>query len=172
MVPSVCLCDLHYAHVACLTLFLGLCRYVRKVSGPVVIADNMGGSAMYELIRVGNDKLIGEIIRLEGDSATIQVQALFEEGCFHCFSTADTQLALVSWRQRAARGPARLLSQLKLWLSLVFPISACCICSCFKARYLVAGGLHLLCLPRIWARPLLGQDLVQKNSASSRHPLG
>ena len=36
---------------------------------------------MYELIRVGNDKLIGEIIRLEGDSATIQVQALFEEGC-------------------------------------------------------------------------------------------
>jgi len=30
---------------------------------------------MYELIRVGNDKLIGEIIRLEGDSATIQVPA-------------------------------------------------------------------------------------------------
>ena len=51
-------------------------RYVRKVSGPVVIADNMGGSAMYELIRVGNDKLIGEIIRLEGDSATIQVCSL------------------------------------------------------------------------------------------------
>lgn len=34
---------------------------------------------MYELIRVGNDKLIGEIIRLEGDSATIQV-------CSLCFS--------------------------------------------------------------------------------------
>ena len=31
---------------------------------------------MYELIRVGNDKLIGEIIRLEGDSATIQVRSL------------------------------------------------------------------------------------------------
>ena len=27
---------------------------------------------MYELVRVGNDKLIGEIIRLENDSATIQ----------------------------------------------------------------------------------------------------
>lgn len=27
---------------------------------------------MYELVRVGHDKLIGEIIRLEGDSATIQ----------------------------------------------------------------------------------------------------
>jgi V-type H+-transporting ATPase subunit A len=32
----------------------------------------MGGAAMYELVRVGHDKLIGEIIRLEGDSATIQ----------------------------------------------------------------------------------------------------
>ncbi|PIA43840.1 hypothetical protein AQUCO_01800111v1 [Aquilegia coerulea] len=47
--------------------------YVRKVSGPVVIADGMGGAAMYELVRVGHDNLIGEIIRLEGDSATIQV---------------------------------------------------------------------------------------------------
>ncbi|THU55512.1 hypothetical protein C4D60_Mb11t07360 [Musa balbisiana] len=47
--------------------------YVRKVSGPVVVADGMGGAAMYELVRVGYDKLIGEIIRLEGDSATIQV---------------------------------------------------------------------------------------------------
>lgn len=32
--------------------------------GPVVIADNMGGAAMYELIRVGKERLIGEIIRL------------------------------------------------------------------------------------------------------------
>ncbi|XP_062223940.1 V-type proton ATPase catalytic subunit A isoform X2 [Phragmites australis] len=47
--------------------------YVRKVSGPVVVADGMGGAAMYELVRVGYDNLIGEIIRLEGDSATIQV---------------------------------------------------------------------------------------------------
>ncbi|KAI7985683.1 hypothetical protein LOK49_LG14G02287 [Camellia lanceoleosa] len=47
--------------------------YVRKVSGPVVVADGMAGAAMYELVRVGHDKLIGEIIRLEGDSATIQV---------------------------------------------------------------------------------------------------
>ncbi|TKY47972.1 V-type proton ATPase catalytic subunit A [Spatholobus suberectus] len=47
--------------------------YVRKVSGPVVVADGMAGAAMYELVRVGRDNLIGEIIRLEGDSATIQV---------------------------------------------------------------------------------------------------
>ncbi|KAL0886497.1 hypothetical protein Bca101_010480 [Brassica carinata] len=47
--------------------------YVRKVSGPVAVADGMAGAAMYELVRVGHDNLIGEIIRLEGDSATIQV---------------------------------------------------------------------------------------------------
>lgn len=38
-----------------------------------MVADHMSGSAMYELVRVGNDSLIGEIIRLEGDTATIQV---------------------------------------------------------------------------------------------------
>ena len=45
---------------------------ILQVSGPVVVADGMGGAAMYELVRVGHDNLIGEIIRLEGDSATIQ----------------------------------------------------------------------------------------------------
>ena len=38
----------------------------------------MSGSAMYELVRVGHDELVGEIIRLEGDMATIQV---YEETC-------------------------------------------------------------------------------------------
>ncbi|KAK6051347.1 ATP synthase alpha/beta family, beta-barrel domain protein [Cooperia oncophora] len=33
----------------------------------------MAGSAMYELVRVGHGELVGEIIRLEGDFATIQV---------------------------------------------------------------------------------------------------
>jgi V-type H+-transporting ATPase subunit A len=33
----------------------------------------MSGSAMYELVRVGYSELVGEIIRLEGDMATIQV---------------------------------------------------------------------------------------------------
>jgi hypothetical protein len=48
---------------------------IRRISGPVVIAENMGGAAMYELVRVGAARLIGEIIRLEGDAATIQVRA-------------------------------------------------------------------------------------------------
>ena len=33
----------------------------------------MIGCAMYELVRVGYDKLVGEVIRIEADKATIQV---------------------------------------------------------------------------------------------------
>eukprot|EP00744_Colponema_vietnamica_P000434 GILI01000783.1.p1 GENE.GILI01000783.1~~GILI01000783.1.p1 ORF type:complete len:611 (-),score=185.33 GILI01000783.1:304-2136(-) len=46
---------------------------VFKVAGPLVIAEKMSGSKMYELVRVGWDKLVGEIIKLEGDTASIQV---------------------------------------------------------------------------------------------------
>ncbi|XP_067169285.1 V-type proton ATPase catalytic subunit A-like isoform X3 [Apteryx mantelli] len=46
---------------------------VHGVSGPVVTASSMAGAAMYELVRVGHAELVGEIIRLEGDLATIQV---------------------------------------------------------------------------------------------------
>jgi V-type H+-transporting ATPase subunit A len=44
-----------------------------SVSGPVVVAEKMIGSAMYELVRVGPQELIGEVIRIEKDKATIQV---------------------------------------------------------------------------------------------------
>lgn len=47
--------------------------YVFAVSGPVVTAEKMSGAAMYELVRVGHSELVGEIIRLEGEMATIQV---------------------------------------------------------------------------------------------------
>lgn len=47
--------------------------YIYKVSGPLVVADGMSGAAMYELVRVGHQKLVGEIIKLEGDTASIQV---------------------------------------------------------------------------------------------------
>merc|ERR1711988_556002 len=46
---------------------------ISKVSGPVVIATDMQGSAMYEVVRVGHQRLVGEIIKLEGETATIQV---------------------------------------------------------------------------------------------------
>jgi len=44
-----------------------------KIAGPVIVGDGMKGTQMYEMVKVGNDKLIGEIIELEGDTATIQV---------------------------------------------------------------------------------------------------
>ncbi|VDB86956.1 unnamed protein product [Peniophora sp. CBMAI 1063] len=43
------------------------------VSGPVVVAENMTGCAMYELVRVGHDELVGEVIRIDADKTTIQV---------------------------------------------------------------------------------------------------
>ncbi|KAA8492146.1 V-type proton ATPase catalytic subunit A [Porphyridium purpureum] len=51
----------------------GMLGLVKQVAGPVVTAERMDGAAMYELVRVGNDRLVGEIIRLEGSTATIQV---------------------------------------------------------------------------------------------------
>lgn len=44
-----------------------------RVAGPVVVADNLVGAQMYEVVRVGALGLIGEVIRLEGNHATIQV---------------------------------------------------------------------------------------------------
>lgn len=46
---------------------------IYSVSGPVVVAEDMVGVAMYELVRVGHDKLVGEVIRINADQATIQV---------------------------------------------------------------------------------------------------
>ncbi|EEH36867.2 vacuolar ATP synthase catalytic subunit A [Paracoccidioides lutzii Pb01] len=46
---------------------------IYSVSGPVVVAENMIGCAMYELCQVGYDKLVGEVIRIDADKATIQV---------------------------------------------------------------------------------------------------
>lgn len=44
-----------------------------RVAGPVVEADNMAQAVMHELVEVGRDHLVGEIIRLDGEYATIQV---------------------------------------------------------------------------------------------------
>ncbi|KAI9356300.1 ATP synthase alpha/beta family, nucleotide-binding domain-containing protein [Zopfochytrium polystomum] len=46
---------------------------VFSVSGPVVVAENMTGAAMFELVRVGHSELVGEVIRIDRDKATIQV---------------------------------------------------------------------------------------------------
>ncbi len=46
---------------------------IERVSGPLVVATEMRGSSMYDVVKVGAEKLIGEIIRLKEDSAVIQV---------------------------------------------------------------------------------------------------
>ena len=46
---------------------------IERVAGPVVVASSMLGARMYELVKVGAAGLIGEIIRVQADTATIQV---------------------------------------------------------------------------------------------------
>ncbi len=44
-----------------------------KIAGPAVIAHGMLGARMYDIVRVGQEGLLGEIIRLDGNSAFVQV---------------------------------------------------------------------------------------------------
>jgi V/A-type H+-transporting ATPase subunit A len=44
-----------------------------KVSGPLVVAENMKHANMFDVVRVSNERLIGEIIEMRDDKASIQV---------------------------------------------------------------------------------------------------
>jgi V/A-type H+/Na+-transporting ATPase subunit A len=44
-----------------------------RVSGPVVSSQGLEGAKMFDVVRVGELGLIGEVIRLQGDTATIQI---------------------------------------------------------------------------------------------------
>lgn len=46
---------------------------IQRISGPAVIAEGMMGARMYDIVRVGNEQLVGEIIRLDGSTAFVQV---------------------------------------------------------------------------------------------------
>jgi V/A-type H+-transporting ATPase subunit A len=46
---------------------------IARISGPAVIAEGMMGARMYDIVRVGDENLVGEIIRLDGDTAFVQV---------------------------------------------------------------------------------------------------
>ena len=46
---------------------------IRKVAGPLVIADGMRDANMFDVVRVSDEHLIGEIIEIHGDQASIQV---------------------------------------------------------------------------------------------------
>ncbi len=44
-----------------------------KVAGPLVVAEGMSFANMFDVVRVGKNRLIGEIIEMRGDKASIQV---------------------------------------------------------------------------------------------------
>jgi len=46
---------------------------VSRISGPVVSASGLEGAQMFDVVRIGELGLVGEIIRLEGNKATVQV---------------------------------------------------------------------------------------------------
>ena len=46
---------------------------IKKVAGPLVIASGMRDANMFDVVRVSNQRLIGEIIEIHGDEASIQV---------------------------------------------------------------------------------------------------
>ena len=46
---------------------------IKKVAGPLVIAEGMKECNMYDVVRVGEQHLIGEIIEMHGDKASVQV---------------------------------------------------------------------------------------------------
>lgn len=44
-----------------------------KISGPLIVAEGMAEAKLFDVVRVSHEKLIGEIIELRGDKASIQV---------------------------------------------------------------------------------------------------
>jgi len=46
---------------------------IARISGPIVKARGMEAAGLYDVVKVGDAGLIGEIIRLEGETATIQI---------------------------------------------------------------------------------------------------
>lgn len=46
---------------------------IKKVAGPLVIAEGMRDANMFDVVRVSNQRLIGEIIEIHGDQASVQV---------------------------------------------------------------------------------------------------
>lgn len=44
-----------------------------KVAGPLVVAEGLTDAKMYDVVRVGKERLVGEVIVLDGDLASIQV---------------------------------------------------------------------------------------------------
>ena len=46
---------------------------IQKISGPLIVAEGMADARMFDVVRVSKDRLVGEIIELKGDRASVQV---------------------------------------------------------------------------------------------------
>jgi V/A-type H+-transporting ATPase subunit A len=46
---------------------------IKRISGPIIRAAGLGGAGLFDLVEVGEKRIIGEIVRLEGSEAIIQV---------------------------------------------------------------------------------------------------
>ena len=46
---------------------------IERIAGPLVIAKGMTGASMYDVVHIGEIGLVGEIVELEGDKASVQV---------------------------------------------------------------------------------------------------
>ncbi|MDO8879275.1 MAG: V-type ATP synthase subunit A [Coriobacteriia bacterium] len=105
-----------------------------KITGPVVVADGMTGTKMYDVVRVGDAGLMGEVIRLEGELATIQVYE-------------DTSGLLIGEPVESTEGPLKLelgpglLSSIYDGIQRPLPVIAEDTGSDFIARGTVASAL-------------------------------
>ena len=105
-----------------------------KITGPVVVADGMTGTKMYDVVRVGHAGLMGEVIRLEGELATIQVYE-------------DTSGLLIGEPVESTEGPLKLelgpglLSSIYDGIQRPLPVIADDTDSDFIARGTVASAL-------------------------------
>lgn len=48
-------------------------KYIISINGPVIMAKGDGDFAMHDMVYISNEKILGEVIKLNGDTATIQV---------------------------------------------------------------------------------------------------
>ena len=62
-----------YLHGQPVYLIMVIEGRVRRISGPIIRATGLGGAGLFDVVEVGDKRIIGEIVRLEGDEAIIQV---------------------------------------------------------------------------------------------------
>ncbi len=60
---------------------------IKKVAGPLVIAEGMRDANMFDVVRVSDQRLIGEIIEIHGDQASVGADQRYFPGGFNLSNT-------------------------------------------------------------------------------------